>query len=76
MSLSENEKVGWIETLDRLHGRLLSVGTSGVVEHAEAVTLIAHAVGTLCRLEADRMRVSADPDDFGQLELFDGVNPG
>ena len=69
MSLTPDEEAGWVEALDRLHTRLTELPPS--TDPQTTLCLLAHAVGGLCRLEADRMRVSADPADPAQLHLFD-----
>ena len=69
--MTPEEQAGWVEHLDRLHGKLLD--TSEQTRPPRTLALLAHSLAALLRLEADRMRVSADQDAPEQLELFDDV---
>jgi len=67
--VTPEEKAGWVDHLDRCHGKLLDTHSESDVKRT--LCLVAHSLAALLRLEADRMRVSADLKHPRQMELFE-----
>ena len=66
--MTPEEEEGWVEALDRVHAALTDAHSRS--DPQRTLYLLAHSVALLVRLEADRMRVSADAPELDQLDLF------